>query len=220
MKKVIIICGPTGIGKTAFAIEVARRFKGEIIGADSMQIYQHMNIGTAKPDPEELKQARHHLIDFLDPKEDFDAGLYVKAADTAIKDITSRGKTPVIAGGTGLYIRALLHGLFRSKPICKKTISQLTRELGDKGGQALFQKLVQCDPVAAKKIHPNDSFRVIRALEIYQTTGKKMSDRQKSQKIFYQFLSQVKLSPGKPGYLFIFTEPCKLSFCISSCVPF
>ncbi|RLC03528.1 MAG: tRNA (adenosine(37)-N6)-dimethylallyltransferase MiaA [Deltaproteobacteria bacterium] len=179
MKRVIIICGPTGIGKTTFAISVARRFNGEIIGADSMQIYQHMNIGTAKPDPEELKQARHHLIDFLDPKEEFDAGLYVKAADTAIEDITARGKIPIIAGGTGLYIRALLHGLFRSKPICKKTISQLTRELADKGGKALFQKLVQCDPNAANKIHPNDSFRVIRALEIYHTTGKKMSDRQK-----------------------------------------
>ncbi len=179
MKRVIIICGPTGIGKTTFAISVARRFNGEIIGADSMQIYQHMNIGTAKPDPEELKQARHHLIDFLDPKEEFDAGLYVKAADTAIEDITARGKIPIIAGGTGLYIRALLHGLFRSKPICKKTISQLTRELADKGGQSLFQKLVECDPNAARKIHPNDSFRVIRALEIYHTTGKKMSDRQK-----------------------------------------
>lgn len=178
MKKIIIICGPTGIGKTSLAIQVARRFNGEIIGADSMQTYQLMNIGTAKPDPEELKQARHHLIDFLDPKEEFDAGLYVKAADQAVFDITGRGKVPVLAGGTGLYIRALLHGLFRSEPICEKTISQLTRELGEKGETAFYQKLVDCDPMAAKKIHPHDSFRVIRALEVYQTTGQRISDRQ------------------------------------------
>lgn len=178
MKKIIVICGPTGIGKTSLAIQVARRFNGEIIGADSMQTYQLMNIGTAKPDPEELKQARHHLIDFLDPKEEFDAGLYVKAADQAVFDITGRGKVPVLAGGTGLYIRALLHGLFRSEPICEKTISQLTRELGEKGETAFYQKLVDCDPMAAKKIHPHDSFRVIRALEVYQTTGQRISDRQ------------------------------------------
>lgn len=180
MKRIIIICGPTGIGKTSFAISVARRFNGEIIGADSMQIYKYMNIGTAKPDPEELKQARHHLIDFLDPKDDFDAGLYVKAADKSIEDITARGKTPIIAGGTGLYIRALLNGLFRSEPICEKTLSQLTRDLEETGSLSLYQRLEKCDPKAAQKIHPNDSFRVIRALEVYQTTGQKLSDRQKN----------------------------------------
>lgn len=179
MKRIIVICGPTGIGKTSFAISIARRFNGEIIGADSMQIYKHMNIGTAKPDNEELKQAPHHLVDFIDPKDDFDAGLYVKAADKAIKDIIARKKIPIVAGGTGFYIRALLHGLFRAKPICEKTLLQLNRELKDKGSLILYQKLVNCDPKAAKKIHPNDSFRVIRALEVYQTTGQKISDRQK-----------------------------------------
>lgn len=178
MKKIIVICGPTGIGKTTFAIQVAKRFNGEIIGADSMQIYKYMNIGTAKPNSEELKLARHHLVDFVDPEQDFDAGLYVKAADKAIEDITVCGKIPVIVGGTGLYIRALLHGLFRSKPICEKTVSQLTAELEEKGNMSLYQKLEKCDPKAAQKIHPNDSFRVIRALEVYQTTGRLISDRQ------------------------------------------
>ena len=180
MKRIIIICGPTGIGKTSFAIKVAKRFNGEIIGADSMQIYKYMNIGTAKPDPEELRMVRHHLIGFLDPKDDFDAGLYVKAADKAIEDITFRGKIPIIAGGTGLYIRALLHGLFRSKSICEKTLARLTLECEEKGRLSLYQKLEKSDPKAAKKIHPNDSFRVIRALEFYQTTGQRISDSQKN----------------------------------------
>jgi len=180
MKRIIIICGPTGIGKTSFAIKVAKRFNGEIIGADSMQIYKYMNIGTAKPDPEELRMVRHHLIGFLDPKDDFDAGLYVKAADKAIEDITFRGKIPIIAGGTGLYIRALLHGLFRSKSICEKTLARLTLECEEKGRLSLYQKLEKSDPKAAKKIHPNDSFRVIRALEFYQTTGQRISDWQKN----------------------------------------
>ncbi|CCK80578.1 tRNA (adenosine(37)-N6)-dimethylallyltransferase MiaA [Desulfobacula toluolica] len=178
MKKIIVICGPTGIGKTTVAIRVAKRFNAEIIGADSMQIYKHMNIGTAKPTSEELKLARHHLVDFIDPKDDFDAGLYVKNADQAIEKITACGKIPVIVGGTGLYIRALLHGLFRSKPICEQTVSQLTAELEEQGNQSLYEKLEKCDPKAAQKIHPNDSFRVIRALEVYQTTGRLISDRQ------------------------------------------
>jgi len=180
MERIIIICGPTGIGKTSFAIKAAKRFNGEIIGADSMQIYKHLDIGTAKPDTEELKSATHHLVDFLDPKKDFDAGMYVKEADKAIKDIIARGKLPIIAGGTGLYIRALLHGLFRTTPADEKILEQLTKELAKKGSLHLYQKLEQCDPDAAKKIHSNDSFRVIRALEVYQTTGRKISDRQKN----------------------------------------
>lgn len=193
MKRIIVICGPTGIGKTSFAISIARQFNGEIIGADSMQIYKHMNIGTAKPDPEELKQAPHHLIDFLDPKDDFDAGLYAKAADKAINDITDRKKVPIVTGGTGFYIRALLHGLFRAKPICEKTLLQLNRELKDTGGLILYQRLEKCDPEAAKKIHPNDSFRVIRALEVYQTTGLKISDRQKKHNFETQRYHYIKI---------------------------
>jgi len=179
MKKIIVICGPTGIGKTSFAISIARRFNGEIIGADSMQIYKHLNIGTAKPDATELKQARHHLVNCVDPKDHFDAGQYVSAADKIINDISARGKLCIIAGGTGLYIRALLHGLFRSEPICLQTVSQLTKELEQKGSADLYQRLKHHDPIAAAKIHPNDSFRVIRALEVCQTTGQKISDRQK-----------------------------------------
>jgi len=170
MKRIIIICGPTG---------VAQKFNGEIVGADSMQIYRHLNIGTAKPDPEEMDLVRHHLIDCIDPKDEFDAGRYVKLADKAIQDITSRGKIPIITGGTGLYIKALLNGLFRSESICTETLSRLALELKEKGVHALYEKLSECDPKAADRIHPNDSFRVIRAIEVFQTTGNRISDYQK-----------------------------------------
>ncbi len=175
MKKIIVICGPTGIGKTGFSIAMAREFNAEIVGADSMQIYRHMTIGTAKPLPNELALARHHLVDFLDPGTDYDAGQYVKDADRAIQDICTRKKLPIIAGGTGLYIKALLHGLFRSKSICAATMSRLTAELEEKGSPRLHEILKQCDPEAAQKIHPNDGFRVVRALETYHTTGLRIS---------------------------------------------
>ena len=178
MKRIIIICGPTGVGKTSFAIRVAQRFNGEIVSADSMQIYRHMNIGTAKPDQEEMGLIPHHLIDIVDPMEEFDAGRYVRAADEAIEDILLRGKNPIITGGTGLYIKALLNGLFRSEPICAEMLSRLTREFEEKGAHALHEKLTECDPRAAGKIHPNDAFRVIRALEVFQTTGNRISDHQ------------------------------------------
>ncbi|OGR57457.1 MAG: tRNA (adenosine(37)-N6)-dimethylallyltransferase MiaA, partial [Desulfobacula sp. RIFOXYB2_FULL_45_6] len=148
MKRIIIICGPTGVGKTSFAIQIAQQFNGEIVGVDSMQVYKHMNVGTAKPDPEEMNLIPHHLIDCVDPKEEFDAGRYVKAADKAIEDILSRGKQPIITGGTGLYIKALLNGLFRSESICIKTISRLAKELEEKGAQALHEKLRGYDPKA------------------------------------------------------------------------
>jgi tRNA dimethylallyltransferase len=179
MKKIITICGPTGIGKTHFAISIARRFNGEIIGADSMQIYKYMDIGTAKPDADELKMAPHHLVDFLDPKVEFDAGLYAEKADQVITSLYNKGKLPIIAGGTGLYIRALLHGLFRAQPVCEKTLSDLTCLQKERGSLFLHEKLKSCDPAAAQKIHPNDSFRVIRALEVFITTGHPISAKHK-----------------------------------------
>ena len=178
MKSILVICGPTGIGKTGFAIDLARLFDGEIIGADSLQIYQHLNIGTAKPDAAERAAVPHHLVDFADPKEAFDAGKYVDLADKAIETVCANDKLPIVAGGTGLYIKALLHGLFRSKPVCEKTMAALTLQLEEKGADHLHQQLLSVDPDAAKKIHPNDTFRVLRALEVYHTTGMPISHRQ------------------------------------------
>ncbi len=178
MKKIITICGPTGIGKTDFAIALAKDFCGEIIGADSMQIYKYMDIGTAKPDAGELAQAPHHLVDFVDPVENFDAGRYAQMAARKIEEICERNRVPIVAGGTGLYIRSLLYGLFRSQPVCQKIVAQLTALLEKKGSAYLHQQLQTCDPAAAQKIHPKDSFRIIRALEIFKTTGSPISLRQ------------------------------------------
>ena len=180
MKRIVVILGPTGIGKTAFAIRVARQFNGEIVGADSMQIYKHLTIGTAKPDPSELALARHHLIDFLEPEDEYDAGRFVRDADRAIKEIGSRGKVPVVAGGTGLYVRALLYGLFRTDSVCRETVERLNRDVIKKGRRYVHERLADVDPQAADRIHPNDTFRTIRALEVFLTTGEKISARQKA----------------------------------------
>ncbi len=181
MKKIITICGPTGIGKTGFAIFLAKAFNGEIIGADSMQIYKYMDIGTAKPDASERAQARHHLVDFLDPAQDFDAGQYAQLADRAIDAIGQNNRIPIVAGGTGLYIRSLLYGLFRSQPVCPATLAELTETLEKKGSPYLHGRLASCDPFAAQRIHPHDGFRIIRALEVFLNTGTPISRKQTQQ---------------------------------------
>jgi tRNA dimethylallyltransferase len=178
MQKIITICGPTGIGKTGFAISLARAFKGEIIGADSMQIYKYMDIGTAKPDASERAQVRHHLVDFMDPAQEFDAGQYAQLADQAVDTIVQNEHLPIVAGGTGLYIRALLYGLFRSRKACRTTLAELTETLEKKGGPYLHRQLESCDPVAAGRIHPRDGFRIVRALEVFLTTGVPISQKQ------------------------------------------
>ena len=157
-----------------------KEFNAEIVGADSVQIYKKLSIGTAKPNDEERSQAVHHLVDFLDPSEEFDAGAYVPLADQAIEDIYSRQRIPIVVGGTGLYVRALLHGLFRAKPANEKTLSELTELVEEKGADHVFDLLQKADPEAAERIHPHDSFRVIRALEVFMNTGQKISDRQQA----------------------------------------
>ena len=173
--KIIVICGPTGVGKTGFAIRLATPFQGEIVGADSMQVYRYMDIGTAKPDAEERRQAPHHLIDFVDPAVPFDAARYVTLADRAISDIADRGGLPMVAGGTGFYIKALLHGLFKGRTADAQVIARLEEEARRTGPAVLHQRLSRVDPDAARRIHPNDRFRVIRALEVFETTGRPIS---------------------------------------------
>jgi tRNA dimethylallyltransferase len=174
--KIVIICGPTGIGKTAAAIELAKAFNGEIIGADSMQIYRFMDIGTAKPTADEQRQVRHHLIGFIDPDENFDAVRYSQLARTKITRLLDRGLIPFVVGGTGLYIKSLLHGMFQSEPVDSAVRERLTKEADEHGSDTLYRRLLKCDPASAQRLHPNDTYRIIRALETFEATGRPISE--------------------------------------------
>lgn len=174
--KIIVICGATGIGKTSVGIKLAQKLAGEIVSADSMQIYRYMDIGTAKPTSAELAQVPHHMIDIVKPDEDYDAVQFSKQARHRIADIVRRGRLPVIVGGTGLYIKSLLHGLFQSKPIAAEIRTRLKKEAEKNGSQALHQRLQQLDPHTADRLHPNDSYRILRALETIEATGKSISE--------------------------------------------
>ena len=177
MKKILIIAGPTASGKTEFAIKCAKEFNGEIISADSMQIYKKLNIGTAKPSKEETKQAIHHLIDFVDPSENFSVQQYVSYAKIEIDNIISRGKLPIIVGGTGLYIKSLIYPYsFASSPKNEDLRSELNKLAEEKGVDYVYGLLETKDPESAYKIHPRDTKRVIRTLEICMSTGKKKSE--------------------------------------------
>lgn len=177
--KIVILCGPTGIGKTSAAIKLAKMFFGEIISADSMQIYRYMNIGTAKPTIAEQAAVFHHMIDIVDPDEHFDAADFAKKASCIINELSKKKKLPFVVGGTGFYIKALLHGLFRARPANNKILLQLKEEAIKCGSPLLHSRLKEIDPDAAHKIHPNDAFRIVRALEIFESTGKKISEYQK-----------------------------------------
>ena len=172
---VIVVCGPTGIGKTGTAIEIAGGCNGEIVGADSMQIYRHMDIGTAKPTPEEQAQIRHHMIDIIDPDEDFDALNYAEMAGAIIAGLDSRGIVPFVVGGTGFYIKALLHGLYPSAVVDPAIRARLRKEAEVNAAGVMHRRLEKVDPEAAARLHPNDIFRIIRALETYEATGKPIS---------------------------------------------
>ncbi len=173
--RVIVIAGPTASGKTEFAINLARSLSGEIVSADSMQVYRGMNIGTAKPTPEEQKGIPHHLLDMVYPDEPFNAALYRGHALPVIRDITSRGKACLVVGGTGLYIRALLGGLMKAPPADPAFREALQRECDACGPVALHARLTVLDPRGAAGIHPNDRVRIIRALEIVHLSGRRSS---------------------------------------------
>lgn len=171
----IIICGPTCVGKTKVGIEVAKHIKGEVVSADSQQIYKELDIGTAKPTAKERKEVPHHLVDIVKPDEQFDVAKYLELADFAIKGITKRGRVPVVVGGAGLYLRVLCHGLSQSPPRDSKFRSMLLEQREKCGMESLYKMLQEKDPVVAKKIQPNDTTRVIRALEVLHLTGKSIA---------------------------------------------
>jgi tRNA dimethylallyltransferase len=171
-----VIAGPTASGKTAIAIELARRHGGEIVSADSQQVYRFFDIGTAKPSAEELAAVPHHLISVVDPLEPFSAAEYQRRADAAIEDITSRGRPVFVVGGTGMYLRILLHGLVEAPGADPELRAELEALAVAEGREAVHRKLAEVDPETAAKLPPQDLVRTIRALEIHKQTGKTASE--------------------------------------------
>ncbi|MCD8843160.1 tRNA (adenosine(37)-N6)-dimethylallyltransferase MiaA [Staphylococcus gallinarum] len=182
---IIVLVGPTAVGKTEFSIELAKQFNGEIISGDSMQVYRHMDIGTAKISSDEMEDIPHHMIDILNPDEAFSAYEFKSRAEKLITEITERGKTPIIAGGTGLYIQSLIHNYaFEDEETISETDNKRVQEkmasLEPLSNEALHDYLAEFDPESAKAIHPNNRKRVVRAIEYYQKTKKLLSSRKKN----------------------------------------
>jgi len=172
----LVIAGPTATGKTAVAIELALELDGELVGADSVQVYRGFDIGSAKPTREELRGVAHHLIDVADPDETLDAMRYAELADGAIAAVRARGRVPIVVGGTGLWLRALLRGLV-DVPLPDAQIRAALELEADRGGpSSLHARLAEVDPRAAAAIHPNDRLRVVRALEVFAQTGRPMGE--------------------------------------------
>lgn len=174
----LCLLGPTAVGKTEIAIQLAQHLDAEIVSVDSRQIYQQMDIGTAKPTSEEQQAARHHLIDCVEITEPFSVADYQSLADAAITDIQNRGKQVLLVGGAGLYFRAIVDGLFEGPSADVSLRKRLEQEASQHGVDVLHDRLRVCDPLSADRIHPNNLVRVIRALEIYELTGKPMSEHQ------------------------------------------
>lgn len=179
----IAVAGPTASGKTRLAIDLAKKFNGEIVSADSMQIYKYMDIGTAKSTAEERSECVHHLIDFVEPDEDFSVADYTKLAHKVIADIVSRGKMPIMCGGTGLYINSVVNDVEFGESDNDYRLRDELREIAKKeGGERLIDMLRKIDPVSAEKIHANNIKRIIRAIEFYKLTGTPISEHKNETK--------------------------------------
>ncbi len=173
----VVLAGPTAVGKTALSLELARRFGAEIVGADSVQVYRGLDIGSAKPTEAERASAPHHLIDVADPAEGFSAARYAELAGRAIADIADRDQRAMVVGGTGLYIKALLWGLAPAPPVDQALRDELAAQWEERGAKAMHARLGDLDPEAAARLHPNDRQRVLRALEVCVQTGEPFSRR-------------------------------------------
>lgn len=173
--RLVCVVGPTATGKTALAVDLCRRWGAELVGADASQVYRGLDIGTGKAMPAELEGVRHHLIDVVDPDAPFDAAAYLRLADAAIADIAARGRRVVVCGGTGLYLRALLHGLCAAPPISDEVRAALQARLEAGDVRTLHRELAAVDPEAAAAIQPNDRQRIERALGVWLTTGQPLS---------------------------------------------
>lgn len=182
-KPLIIIAGPTAAGKTKVSIILAKKTDGEIISADSMQVYRHMDIGSAKVTPEEMQGVPHHLIDVLEPTEEFNVVRFQAMAKAAMADIYARGRIPILVGGTGFYIQSILYDIdFTENEADTAYRRELEHLAGEQGNEALYRMLAKADPEAAEKLHPNNVKRIIRALEYHRLTGCKISEHNQEQR--------------------------------------
>lgn len=187
MNKLIIVGGATASGKSSLAIKIAKSMDSQVISCDSMQIYRHMDIGTAKITAQEMCGVKHHMIDVVEPDKEYSVWEYKTAASAIINDLHSRGKIPVIAGGTGLYVQSLIYPMNFAVNKDEHVREQLMQELQQKGAEALHEELAKADPEDAAKIHPNNTKRLIRALEIFRISGSKKKSEE-TQKLLYDVL--------------------------------
>jgi tRNA dimethylallyltransferase len=195
----LVLVGPTAIGKTNLSLMLANRYGCEIVSLDSMQVYRHMDIGTAKASKEERGDVVHHLIDIVDPNENYDAARFTADALKAIQGIHGRGKIPILTGGTGLYLRALLHGIFPNVPINEEVRLRLQQRLTAEGCSKLHEELIAIDRISGERINKNDSQRLLRALEIYYASGIPWSkhleeQRRQNPKVIFAHLLQIGLT--------------------------
>ena len=200
-KKIIVVCGPTASGKSALAVEIALKFGGEIVSADSVSVYKGLDIGSAKPSEEEKKGVPHYLIDVASPKDSFSVGDYEELAVPAVEDISGRGKIPIICGGTGFYVNSVLYRM--SYGLSKGDIGirrKYERAAEEKGREFVYSILKEKDPETAAKLHPNDLVRVIRALEIFDATGVKKSDIKDEMVPRYDFIALMPTLPREILY--------------------
>lgn len=180
-RKILIIVGPTAVGKTEFSIAAAKANNGEIISADSMQLYKFMDIGSAKPTAYERNEAIHHLIDQVDPRDEFSVATYQSLAKSAIEEVFSKGKLPIISGGTGLYVNSLIYDMdFTAVPKVSEYRKTLELEAEKFGTEYLHKKLEKLDKTCAERIHPNNTKKIIRALEVFESTGNPIKSFEKS----------------------------------------
>lgn len=179
MTPLLVVVGPTASGKTALALELAERLSGEIVNADSVQIYRYFDIGSGKPTPDELRRAPHHLLSFVEPGEEFEARRWAKAAEEVVREVEDRGGTPILCGGTFLWIVAFLYGLADAPAGSPELRREHEAFVAKAGRAALHARLARVDPEIALRLHENDFVRVSRALEVYELTGRKLSDLQR-----------------------------------------
>lgn len=181
LSQCVFLCGPTACGKTAVSLALAQQLNAEIVGLDSMTLYRGMDIGTAKPSAAERAVVPHHLIDVIDPHEEFSLADYLTTAEHVCREIVARGRRPLFVGGTGLYLRGVLRGVFEGPSADWDLRQQLEEQLQRVGCEALHRELAQIDPQAAARLHPNDTRRVIRAIEVYRLTGRTLSSHHEQQ---------------------------------------